>query len=260
MTDFKNKGKSIIYVSHSMSQIKRFCNKVLWIEAGRIKAFGETEEVLKYYNKFMKFWKKLNSDEKLLYKEKAYTVPISKIVDNEKLFLYDLGIERYDWISENDNVKNFFSSRVVSFKARNTKIFKDVRSKEDFELSEKYIDRAFYSKKSAHFKDEVYLLLSDKQSYEESLIGWVNIKNLNHYDLTFISDTKKNVVIKGSGKAYNKPLGKLKDESMFVNVANEKDGIMEVRNSYLIDKKHIWYEGLINKEYVWINSIHTTER
>jgi ABC-2 type transport system ATP-binding protein/lipopolysaccharide transport system ATP-binding protein len=36
----------LVLASHSIDLIRRYCNKVLWLEHGRLKAIGETEEVL----------------------------------------------------------------------------------------------------------------------------------------------------------------------------------------------------------------------
>lgn len=41
-------GTTVILVSHSIDQIERLCNKVLWLEKGRIKAIGG-KEVIKQY-------------------------------------------------------------------------------------------------------------------------------------------------------------------------------------------------------------------
>src|SRR5699024_8663164 len=32
--DFKERGKTIFFVSHSLNQIRQYCNKVIWLEAG----------------------------------------------------------------------------------------------------------------------------------------------------------------------------------------------------------------------------------
>lgn len=47
-------GKATILVSHSIPQIRRLCNKVLWLEKGRCVAFGEAETVCADYEKFLK--------------------------------------------------------------------------------------------------------------------------------------------------------------------------------------------------------------
>lgn len=42
-------GTTVILVSHSIEQIERMCNKVAWLEHGRIKMNGPTEEVCEAY-------------------------------------------------------------------------------------------------------------------------------------------------------------------------------------------------------------------
>src|SRR5690606_40419226 len=32
MKEFKERGKTMIFVSHSLSQMKQFCDKILWLE------------------------------------------------------------------------------------------------------------------------------------------------------------------------------------------------------------------------------------
>ncbi|WAA13978.1 teichoic acids export ABC transporter ATP-binding subunit TagH [Fervidibacillus halotolerans] len=54
MNDFKERGKTIFFVSHSTKQIKNFCDKVLWLQKGEVKAFGPTEDVLDEYDAFIK--------------------------------------------------------------------------------------------------------------------------------------------------------------------------------------------------------------
>ncbi|MDO4743338.1 MAG: ABC transporter ATP-binding protein [bacterium] len=42
-------GTTVIIVSHSLDQIERLCNKVMWLEKGKIKMIGSTEEVCNIY-------------------------------------------------------------------------------------------------------------------------------------------------------------------------------------------------------------------
>lgn len=42
-------GTTVIIVSHSLEQIERLCNKVMWLEKGKIKMIGATEEVCNIY-------------------------------------------------------------------------------------------------------------------------------------------------------------------------------------------------------------------
>jgi len=40
MKEFKNQGKTMIFVSHSIGQMKKFCEIRLWMEFGKVKEFG----------------------------------------------------------------------------------------------------------------------------------------------------------------------------------------------------------------------------
>lgn len=50
---YKKQGKTIFFVSHNMKQMKEFCNKIAWIEGGKLKQFGEINEVLSNYEDFL---------------------------------------------------------------------------------------------------------------------------------------------------------------------------------------------------------------
>ena len=43
------KGRTILFVSHNMAAIQRLCPKTVWLEKGKVKMFGETEEVVNHY-------------------------------------------------------------------------------------------------------------------------------------------------------------------------------------------------------------------
>lgn len=42
-------GTTVLIVSHSNSLIEKLCNRVVWLEKGKIKKIGKTEEILKEY-------------------------------------------------------------------------------------------------------------------------------------------------------------------------------------------------------------------
>lgn len=67
MTDFCQKGRCIIFVSHSLSTMKQFCQKVLWLHHGRQVAFGEAQQVLEAYWRFTQQFKKLSPAEQDTY-------------------------------------------------------------------------------------------------------------------------------------------------------------------------------------------------
>lgn len=54
MQEIIGQGATTILVSHSLSQIRELCNKVLWLDHGRQVAFGETEAICNQYEKFLR--------------------------------------------------------------------------------------------------------------------------------------------------------------------------------------------------------------
>lgn len=68
MNEFRESGKTIFFVSHSLGQIEEFCNKALWLEYGMLKAFDNTEEVLPLYKHFVHKFSKMSNAERNSYK------------------------------------------------------------------------------------------------------------------------------------------------------------------------------------------------
>lgn len=44
-------GTTILFVSHSIQQVKKICNKILWLDHGNVRMFGDAEEVCNIYSK-----------------------------------------------------------------------------------------------------------------------------------------------------------------------------------------------------------------
>lgn len=54
MQEIIKNGKATILVSHSIPQIRRLCNKVLWLDHGKQIAFGESGHICDEYEEFLK--------------------------------------------------------------------------------------------------------------------------------------------------------------------------------------------------------------
>lgn len=54
MHDIIKNGKATILVSHSVPQVRRMCNKVLWLNKGKQVAFGEAGKICDQYEEFLK--------------------------------------------------------------------------------------------------------------------------------------------------------------------------------------------------------------
>lgn len=69
MHEFREKGKTIFFVSHAAGQVKKFCDKAMWIHYGEIKQFGNSEEISSNYYQFVKWFNDLSEKEKINYKK-----------------------------------------------------------------------------------------------------------------------------------------------------------------------------------------------
>lgn len=49
MVDLCNRGKALVFVSHSTSAVQMLCNKVVWMENGAIRMAGRVDQVIKAY-------------------------------------------------------------------------------------------------------------------------------------------------------------------------------------------------------------------
>lgn len=53
MKEIISGGATTILVSHSLEQVRKMCNKVLWLDKGNQIAFGETQPICDEYQKFL---------------------------------------------------------------------------------------------------------------------------------------------------------------------------------------------------------------
>ena len=49
--ELKQEGKTIVFVTHGMESVRRFCTRAVWLHEGSIKLDGEIEEVVSRYIK-----------------------------------------------------------------------------------------------------------------------------------------------------------------------------------------------------------------
>lgn len=60
LREIKQKGVTIIIVSHSTEQIEEFCDKSIWIKNGKIEMIGSCKEVHEKYKYYMLVYNKFN--------------------------------------------------------------------------------------------------------------------------------------------------------------------------------------------------------
>lgn len=64
MKEFKAEGKTILFVSHSLNQVKELCDKVIWIDHGRVVMEGDASEVLPKFEEFQRTYNKKSKAER----------------------------------------------------------------------------------------------------------------------------------------------------------------------------------------------------
>ena len=97
--EFKNAGKTIFFVSHSLTQVKKICNKGLWIEGGILKGYGDIDEISKEYSGYIEKLKKMTVEEKKKHNEDLLQ---SRIVSKNNIYLHK---KQYEYINKDSNKK-----------------------------------------------------------------------------------------------------------------------------------------------------------
>lgn len=54
MNEFKDSGKTILFVSHSIGQIKSFCTKGMWLHKGKLLFYDNIDRVARLYDRYLK--------------------------------------------------------------------------------------------------------------------------------------------------------------------------------------------------------------
>uniref|UniRef100_UPI00241EA35B teichoic acids export ABC transporter ATP-binding subunit TagH n=1 Tax=Clostridium tertium TaxID=1559 RepID=UPI00241EA35B len=122
MNEFKESGKTIFFVSHSLPQIKQFCNKAMWLEYGVIREYGSIEEVLPKYQRYINEINKMTDKERLEHKKKVLKnqdhslLREFKLVDNNLKKFVPNGrfIKNVTLINDNNKIKEIFFNIDVS--------------------------------------------------------------------------------------------------------------------------------------------------
>ena len=67
MNKYRERGKTIVFISHSLSTVKQFCTKAIWLEFGKKKMEGNTLDVCAAYTNYYEWYTKMSASEKEAY-------------------------------------------------------------------------------------------------------------------------------------------------------------------------------------------------
>src|SRR5699024_10876977 len=251
MKDFKAQGKTMIFVSHSLGQMKQFCDKILWLEFGRVKAYGEADEVLGMYEKFLNKWQKMSKKERDEYRKNVLSTPVQTetISKSEDTLVYTTTDE---FIDESDDYEIQLESRLAHIRGGKSYIYESPNNQGANKPSDKLKNKVYYVKRSASYRFEKFYLLSTKPSGEDGLIGWMKETDLHTHVTTFVDKDKKTFKLNGKGSAYNTPCGG-KKQLVFDDLSDMKNETIVVEETWFIGT-NTWYKGYLKNNEVWINS------
>lgn len=148
MNDFKEQGKTIIFVSHDKNAVESFCSKAAWIHQGEVIAYGDSKKIGSIYNNFMSGNKQLVD----IRSELQFTHSIEKVSQNSTNGVFSIELEGY-LISEN---KEFDTFDIVLRDDRTGQIIKPISrdsSKRKFSNPDALKNQGFFS---VSFNDQVY--------------------------------------------------------------------------------------------------------
>src|SRR5699024_1654487 len=174
MKEFKERGKTMIFVSHSVGQMKKFCDKILWLEYGRVKEYGPVSEVMPKYEHFIREWKKLTEEERIMYR---HNILNDEETLNEEILL------PYDEVEKEQNTQKDIiyvedvANRIARVKEEKIYLYDSPRNSDSKRLVE-LEGNLFYTKRFARIGEELFYLLSTKESAVNGVVGWIDNKQI----------------------------------------------------------------------------------
>ena len=86
MEELKKEGKTIIFVSHSLPQVRKFCDTAMWLEGGQLREYGDIETVCDHYSEYVEQYNKMKPLEKRKMLDAKFK---ERIIKNKKVSLID---------------------------------------------------------------------------------------------------------------------------------------------------------------------------
>lgn len=252
MKEFKEQGKTMIFVSHSLGQMRQFCDKILWLEFGMVKDYGLVDEVIPRYETFIKKWQLMTEKQRNEYRNKLYNVQ-KKLLKGHKI---DNSLHIDDFIP--NEKKGTYEERPISIlghiRTGESYIFNNPKDLESIKSSNKFKNKVYFIKKQANVNGKMFYLLSDKPSSVKGTIGWMPKENLALHRHVIVDKDEKYFKLNGRGKAFALPWGGQKD-CVFNDLTHYEGKEFIVSETNLVGN-NAWYKGTIDGKIVWVHENH----
>ncbi|CAD2073002.1 hypothetical protein GCM10007358_07010 [Phocicoccus schoeneichii] len=250
MKEFKELGKTMIFVSHSIGQMKMFCDKILWLEFGRVKAYGEVNEVLGMYEAFLNKWQNMSKKEREDYKQRVLSEPANSEAvknDNEVQVYSDEAL----LLESSDDYTTVPTSRLAHIRGGQSKVYKAPNS-EEYIPSDEFKNHVYHVTKEANFRFDKYFLLSTEKSSETGTIGWMKEQDVQSHLYVEVDSDEKEGILKGIGSGSKEPWGG-KKQLAYKDLAVFEGQKIKIVKTVLIGK-NIWYQGTVEKgKLFWLH-------
>jgi len=256
MKEFKQQGKTMIFVSHSIGQMKQFCEKILWLEYGMVREYGPVKEVIPKYEAFLNQWKRMSKVDRDQYRQKVLEHQQNVIEGNSKGRLQSWNEDHISEVS--DNYTEAPTSRLAHIKPDKSDIYKVPKNLDDRTSSKGYKGNVYYIKKRARYRGETFYLLSRQPSANDGIIGWMKATDVSSHSHIAIDNDAKILYLKGKGIGYSHAWGDKKNR-VYANLKSFKGVEFKVNKTDKVGK-NIWYRGLLSGKQVWIHSSHLIEK
>lgn len=255
MTEFKHQGKTIIFVSHSIPQVKGFCDKLLWLEFGRVKAYGGVHDVIPLYEAFLKKWKLMNKEERDDYRARMMNKD-SNSLKYKKIGNLTLLEETEELLGATQTYEVLPVSKLAHLKTFATYIYQAPNTEEGKFKASKYKNKVYYVKRMATYHFEDFYLLSTEPSGEEGVIGWIKAIETTSHAHTIVDYDRKYFVLTGEGETRYEPWGG-DEQTSHTDLEHYAGRGFSVCETVLVGK-NVWYRGTIeyDTDTVWVHDNH----
>ncbi len=81
MNELKDVGKTILFISHSLQQVRDFCSTGMWIEGGMMKEYDDIDLVCDHYSDYVDWFNGLSKKEKKKENDRKFQ---ERLIQNKK--------------------------------------------------------------------------------------------------------------------------------------------------------------------------------
>lgn len=251
MTEFKEEGKTIIFVSHSIRQVKDFCDKILWLEFGRVKAFGEVKDIIPLYEAFLSKWQTMSKEERETYRNKMIDKDPGEVKYKKMGNLTILDDAEELEASHTYTIQPV--SRLAHLKGFASQIYESPDDEEGKFNAQKLKNNVYYVKRAATYHFEDFYLLSTQPSGRDGVLGWIKSIETTSHPHSIVDFDDRIFILNGKGFAAYEPWGGKKQYAH--ETLEHCAGLnFDVHETVLVGN-NVWYRGTIDgrEDSVWIH-------